>query len=69
MSSQQVAEILVLDDGTIEGDDEDAVAEARHIAEDLAKVGQTQHSCLWALPGGRCWPGMGTLQCCSIETV
>ena len=40
---QQIAEVVVLDDGAVEGDDEDAVAEARHVAEDFAQVGQTQH--------------------------
>src|SRR6185369_7726238 len=29
--------VIVLDDGAIDGDDEDAIAEARHVAKDLAK--------------------------------
>ena len=40
---QQIAEVLVLDDGAVQGDDEDLIAEARHIAQDLAQIGQTQH--------------------------
>ena len=40
---QQVAEVLVLDDGAVQRDDEDPVAEARHVAEDFAQVGQSQH--------------------------
>src|SRR2546423_833185 len=36
---QQGAEVVVLDDGAVQGDDEDAVAEARHVAEDLAQAG------------------------------
>ena len=36
---QQVAEVFVVDDGAVERDDEHAVAEARHVAEDFAQVG------------------------------
>ena len=50
---QQIAEVLVLDDGAVQRDDEHLVAEARHIAQDLAQIGQTQHS---PLPPWPCSP-------------
>ena len=40
---QQIAEVLVLDDGAVQGDDEHPVAELRHVTQDLAQVGQSQH--------------------------
>ncbi len=36
---QQRTEIVVLDDGAVQRDDENAVAEARHVAQDLAQTG------------------------------
>ena len=36
---EQVAEVIVLDDGPVEGDDEDAVAEPGDVAEDLTQAG------------------------------
>ena len=33
---QQIAEVVVLDDGAVHGDDEHLVAEARHVAQDFA---------------------------------
>ena len=40
---QQVAEVVVLDDAAVEGDDEQPVAEPRHVTQDLAQVGQAEH--------------------------
>ena len=49
---QEVAEVLVLHNRPVQGDDEDPVAEARDVVENLAKVGQVEHSSLWPAPGG-----------------
>ncbi len=40
---QQVAEVLVLYDSPVNGDDESTIAELRHIAEDFAEVGEVFH--------------------------
>ena len=40
---EDVAEVVVLDDGPVQGDDEDLVPEARDVAEDFAEVGEAQH--------------------------
>jgi hypothetical protein len=40
---EQVAEVVVLDHSPVHGDDEHPVAEARHVAEDLAQIGQAEH--------------------------
>ena len=37
---QQVGEVVVLDDGAVDGDDEHAVAEPRDVPQDFAEVGQ-----------------------------
>jgi hypothetical protein len=40
---QQVAEIVVLDDAAVESDDKGFVAVLRHVPQDFAQVGQSQH--------------------------
>ena len=35
---QEVAEVVVLDDRPVDGNDKDLVAKARHIAQDFAQV-------------------------------
>src|SRR5205814_6983518 len=48
--AQQVAEVVVGDDGPVERDHEHLVAEVRHVVQDFAQVGQTKHCPLPLVP-------------------
>jgi len=40
---EKIAEIVVFDYRSIQGDDKDLVPELRHISQDFAEVGQSKH--------------------------